>query len=189
MVALAFYGRGMKTDDELQLAMEMLAISPGDRVLDVGCGTGNYSRHLAEAAGDGLVVGLDASAAMLAAAAKRGGGSNLAYLRGDAGALPFGDDQFDAVCCVGVIHSLEDPVKSLDEMVRVLAPGGRLTIMAVFGKEEAAEASGAAPELKGGVMVFGRDQLANALADHGLVGIRQHVLKRAQYIGAQMPRV
>lgn len=183
LVARALFGRGFKADAELRMAMDMLAVSAGDKVLDVGCGTGNYARHLAEAAGDdGLVVGMDSSPAMLAAAVKRGGGPNLAYLLGDAMSLPFEDGQFDAVCCIGVIHSLAEPMRSLEEMVRVLAAGGRLAIMAVFDDE-------GEPGLRKGVVVFGRDELSDALSERGLIGVEQHVLRRAQYIGAQKPKV
>ena len=75
---VVFSGWGMKADEERQLTMELLDISPTDRVLDVGCGTGNYARHLAASVPDGLVVGIDASETMIASAAKRGGGRTSA---------------------------------------------------------------------------------------------------------------
>ena len=55
---------------ERRIALEMLRIAPGDAVLDVACGPGNFTRAFAGAAGDGLVVGLDASRTMLAQAAR-----------------------------------------------------------------------------------------------------------------------
>ncbi|MFP5388573.1 MAG: methyltransferase domain-containing protein, partial [Thermoleophilia bacterium] len=95
---------GPKVAEEQRIALEMLDVRPGQRVIDVGCGPGNYTRPLARAAGDGLTVGVDASGVMLAGAAEQGGGENLAYVRGDACALPFADGSFDRACSVGVIH-------------------------------------------------------------------------------------
>ena len=62
---------GPSMDDERQIAIEMLELSPGDTVLDVGCGPGNFTRAFAAEVGDGLAVGLDASRTMLAQGAAR----------------------------------------------------------------------------------------------------------------------
>lgn len=182
VVARFLYGRsGVKSAEEHQIALDLLEISPGDRVLDVGCGPGNFTRDFADAAGDGLVVGIDASAAMIAAGTKRGGGDNLVYIRGDACSLPFDDEEFDAVCCIGVIHLLDDPMKSLAEQVRVLAPGGRLAMMATCNPE------GDRQSPRAGVVVFGRDELSDALAEHGMERIEQRMMRRAQFLSARKP--
>lgn len=181
-VARFFVGlSGPRAATERQITTDMLEISPGDRVIDVGCGPGNYTRYLAEAAGDGLVVGLDASEAMVAAAAKKGGGANLAYLRGDACSLPFDDGVFDAACSVGVIHMIEEPMAALEEMVRVLAPGGRLAILASCARK------GRPRRVRGGVTIFARDELSGALRDHGLGDIDQRVVRRGQFLSARRP--
>jgi SAM-dependent methyltransferase len=121
---------GPGTIEEHRIALEMLAISPGDTVLDVGCGPGNFSRDFARAADEGLVIGLDASETMLAAAVREVGPESLAYVRGDAHALPFGDECFDAVCCFAALYLIEDPMRALDEIARVIAPGGRVALLA-----------------------------------------------------------
>lgn len=177
------FGRGLEKGEEPRIVRGMLDISPGDCVLDVGCGPGNYTRDLARLAGNGLTVGVDASATMLDVAVKHGGGENLAYVRADACALPFESESFDAVCCIGVIHMIGDAMKALDEMVRVLAPGGRLVILASCG-----DVSKRA-ELPGGVRVFGPDELTSAFAERGLVEVDQRVSKVAQFVAGQRAEV
>lgn len=173
---------GPSAAKERRLVMEMLGVREGDQVIDVGCGPGNYTRHLAQAAGDGLTVGLDASAAMVAAAAKRGGGENLAFLRGDAAALPFEDESFDVVCSVGVIHLVEEPLVALGEMARVLAPGGRLAVLATCARRQRQRRK------RGGMVIFGKEELTGALREHGLVDVGQRVVRRGQFVSARKPR-
>jgi SAM-dependent methyltransferase len=181
IVARTVFGRRLRVAEEQRITLDLLELSPADKVIDVGCGTGNYTRYLADSAPDGLVVGIDASEAMIAAAGKRGGGvGNLAYVRGDAGNLPFPDCEFDAVCCVGVLHMLDRPLDALAEMVRVLAPGGRLAVLTSYRKSSSSR-------VRSGVTFFGRDQVGDALAHHGCGEIHQRVLGRAQFISAQKP--
>lgn len=111
---------------ELALRLEL---SPGDAVLDVACGHGNFTVELARRVGpEGLVVGLDISAAMLARAARRvarAGLSNVLLVRGDALALPVRDGAFAKVNCSGGLHQLPDLSRALAEFARVAAPGAR----------------------------------------------------------------
>jgi SAM-dependent methyltransferase len=177
LVASLLFGRGFREEEERKIALDMLSVSPGDSVLDVGCGTGNYARHIAEAAGDGLVVGIDASQAMIASAVRRGGGGNLAYMVGDACALPFDDGEFGRVCNICSLHMIVNGWReAVTEMVRVLAPGGRLAIVVTY--EEVAKA----PFTKGKVKVFGRDELTGVLEEEGLVEIEQRVVGRSQFV-------
>jgi len=179
-IARVLFGlAGPRAEKERSVMLEMLAVSPGDRVVDVGCGPGNYTRHLAEASRNGLVVGVDASEAMVATAARQDGSDNLAYLRGDACALPFEGGTFDAACCVGVIHMIERPMVALDEMVRVLAPGGRLAILSTCLP------SGVAPRVRQGIRFFGHDELTTAMRGRGLVDIDQRVVRRGQFLSAR----
>lgn len=173
---------GPNTEEEREIALRMLGVRAGDQVIDVGCGPGNYTPHLARLAGEGLTVGLDASESMVATAVGRGGPQNLAYVRGDAGALPFEDESFDRACSVGVIHMLEQPHAGLAEMVRVLAPGGRLAIVASCARKERQRGE------RGGVTIFGKDELTGALREHGLERIEQQVVKRGQFVAASKPR-
>lgn len=182
VVSRAFFGfRGPTALEERRLTVEMLKVSPGDRIIDVGCGPGNYTRDLASASGTGLVVGIDASEAMVTAAARRSGMPNSAYLRADACALPFDDGTFDAACSVGVIHMIETPMQALAEMVRVLAPGGRLAVVVTCAK------AGEPGRVRNGLTIFAREELTGALREHGLVDIDQRVVRRGQFVSARKP--
>ena len=90
--------RGPGMDEEIRIARLLLGLSPGDRVLDIACGPGNFSRAFARAVGEsGLVAGLDASRTMLDRGAddlRRSGLQNLGLVRGDATALPVLDESF-----------------------------------------------------------------------------------------------
>ena len=161
----------------------MLSISPGDRVLDVACGPGNFTRDFALAAGDGLVVGLDSSETMLGVAVRDTSASNVAYVRGDARDLPFRDGSFDAVCCFAALYLIEEPMRALAEIVRVLAPGGRLALMSSCnrGPVPASKTNAVAQRLSG-VRVFGRDELTGALEGLGAVDVEQRVSGLAQFV-------
>lgn len=184
-VTRVFFGvRGPRIARERAMALGMLGVAPGDRVLDVGCGPGNYTRHLAAAVGGDLVIGLDPSRPMLASAARRTVGMNVAYVRGDGSELPFEDASFDAVSCFGTLHLIEDPMKALDEMIRVLAPGGRLGLLATCATAGRRRTRRQAPK---GIRVFGRDELTDALAARGLVDVQQRVIGRGQFVAARRP--
>lgn len=184
---------GSNAGEEHRIALEMLAISPGDRVLDVACGPGNFTRDFASVAGDGLVVGIDASESMLGVAVRdtdtdRDGG-NVAYVRGDACAMPFRNGSFDAVCCFAALYLIEDPISAVDEIVRVLAPGGRVALMSSCHRGLLpARATDAVVRGLSGVRIFGRDELTQALLDRDLIGVEQRVSGLAQFVSAHKPQ-
>jgi arsenite methyltransferase len=113
-----------------KLVYEALGAGPGDRVLDVGCGPGFYSRELLDRVGpEGSVTGIDQSAQMLAVAKRRSGGfGNAAFEEGNAVALPVESEGFDRALSVQVLEYVRDFGAALAEMRRALRPGGRAVI-------------------------------------------------------------
>jgi ubiquinone/menaquinone biosynthesis C-methylase UbiE len=113
-----------------QLVREALAVQPGERVLDAGCGPGFYVAELLEQVGPaGSVVGVDSSSQMLAAAARRcAGHANVAFHEADVTSLPVDDGGFDAVLCVQVLEYVSDVGAALAELHRVVRPGGRVVV-------------------------------------------------------------
>jgi demethylmenaquinone methyltransferase/2-methoxy-6-polyprenyl-1,4-benzoquinol methylase len=112
--------------------------SPGQAALDVCCGSGDIALRLASAVGaSGSVTGLDFAAAQLAVAAKReepllSGGANRAAVRwveGDACALPFADDSFDAATCGYGLRNVVDIPGALAQLRRVLRPGATAALL------------------------------------------------------------
>jgi SAM-dependent methyltransferase len=172
--------------DELAMALEMLALEPGDSVLDVACGPGNFTRALARVSGDGLVVGLDASRTMLEQAVREANPPNVRYVRGDAAALPFPDATFDVVCCFAALYFIAEPMRAIDEIVRVLAPGGRVALLASVARGPVpAAAADAVVRRVSGTRVFGRDELTGALAERGLTAIDRRMAGFAQFVSAR----
>jgi len=113
-----------------RLVREALAVEAGHRVLDVGCGPGFYSAELlAEVGAKGAVVGVDTSAAMLAAAARRCEGlGDAAFHEGNATSLPVEDRGFDRALCVQALEYVADVPAALAELYRVLRPRGRALV-------------------------------------------------------------
>ena len=186
-VAKGMLGPGMA--DEHRIARLLLALSPGDGVLDVACGPGNFTREFARTVGPaGLAVGIDASPTMLARAVSDTHAANVAYVRGNAVELPFRDASFDAVCCFAALHLFDQPFTALDHMSRVLTSGGRVAIFTSCRMRSAPlrtlnRLAGA----RSGMRVFERDEITAALAERGFVDVRQRVAGLTQFVGGRRP--
>jgi ubiquinone/menaquinone biosynthesis C-methylase UbiE len=174
--------------DEHRIARLLLGLTPGDGVLDVACGPGNFTREFARIVGPGgLAVGIDASATMLARAVEDTREQQVAYVRGDAVALPFRDQSFDAVCCFAALHLFDDPDAALDHMTRVLTPGGRLAILTSCRLRSAP--ARAVEELAGarsGMRIFGRDEVVEGLQARGYADVRQRIAGLTQFVGGRL---
>lgn len=115
-----------------QRTLALLDLHQGDHVLDVGCGTGDDVRILAQVVGGtGRAVGMDSSATMIAEARKRAEETGLPveFYQGDAHRLDFPDERFDACRVERVFQHLEDPRRAFLEIVRVARSGGRIVIV------------------------------------------------------------
>lgn len=133
-------------------------IQPGQRVLDVACGTGVLARTVADRVGStGAVVGLDVNEGMLAVAQRKV--PTLEWKQGRAEALPWDGETFDAVVSQFGLMFFEDRRTALQEMMRVLRPGGRLAV-AVWDSLDHSPGYAAMTDLL--QRLFG-DQAANAL--------------------------
>jgi ubiquinone/menaquinone biosynthesis C-methylase UbiE len=110
--------------------IDTAALRPGERVLDVACGTGVVARLAAERVGiTGAVAGLDLNPGMLAVArAVTPPSLSIEWHEANAEAMPLPDEAFDVVMCQMGLQFVPDKAAALREMRRVLAPGGRLAI-------------------------------------------------------------
>jgi demethylmenaquinone methyltransferase / 2-methoxy-6-polyprenyl-1,4-benzoquinol methylase len=106
--------------------VDELAPQPGQRVLDVATGTGMVTAELLERC-DCTVVGIDQSAQMLGAARRRfADDPRVELIEGEAEALPFPDESFDALTVTYLLRYVEDPRATVSELARVLRPGARM---------------------------------------------------------------
>lgn len=118
-----------RTVETLRYIVSQLQVEEGDRVLDVGTGTGVMVPLLLERVGDsGEIVGMDFSPKMLEVARAKGFPLNVEFVEADAARTPFPDSGFDLVVCNAVIPHLADKAAALAEMNRVLKNGGVLAI-------------------------------------------------------------
>ena len=128
--------RRAKAPDEIAARdayLHLLDIADGERVLDVGCGSGVVTRDIARRVGSrGRAVGVDPSRALLAVARElaedAGVGGHVEFREGDALRLPFPDSSFDVVVCATVLSHVPRGEAAIPEFVRVLRSGGRLGV-------------------------------------------------------------
>ena len=125
-MAIPFY-------QEQRKILEALALKGDETILDLACGPGIYARALAQKVPQGHVIGLDLSVPMLSYAANKARQQNLEnilFLRGNAMDLPFTENGFDAVNCCGALHLFPEIEKVINDIYKILKPGGRFTAAA-----------------------------------------------------------
>ena len=114
--------------ESTRFALDALPLSPRQRLLDVGCGTGYLLQQALARQPEINAVGLDLSREMLAVARERLG-TRVALVEGTAERLPFCDWAFDVVVSNSALHYLDDPERAVRELARVLRGGGTLLVV------------------------------------------------------------
>jgi demethylmenaquinone methyltransferase/2-methoxy-6-polyprenyl-1,4-benzoquinol methylase len=110
-------------------ALKHLTIKKGHRVLDLCGGAGEFARRIAATKTAEMTVVCDLSRSMLAAGKRKNAGNSIQWVRSDAEQLGFAEKSFDAVIVGYGIRNLSDLTRGLQEIHRVLIPGGKLVIM------------------------------------------------------------
>lgn len=128
----AAYERGMGVWSRLagETFLDWLAPQPGQRWIDVGCGSGAFTELLVQRSAPAEVQGVDPSEGQLAFARTRPAARVAAFSIGDAMALPFSNDRFDAAVMALVIFFVPEPSRGVAEMARVVRPGGLIAAYA-----------------------------------------------------------
>ncbi|MGB9792707.1 MAG: class I SAM-dependent methyltransferase [Thermacetogeniaceae bacterium] len=124
------------TVSRLARIVEKLGIKAGSTVLDAGSGTGVLIPFLRQAVGrEGRIVALDFAEEMLRRAREKHGDENITYIVGDLARTPFLDCVFDEIICNSCFPHLQDKPAAAKEMLRILKPGGRVTVCHTMGRE------------------------------------------------------
>lgn len=159
----------------------------GDRVLDVGCGTGALAGALAGAFPTSVVVGVDPSSPFVAHARAGSGSDRVRFEVGDVQALGFGDASFDHTMALLVLNFVPDPAGAVREMCRVTRPGGTLSacvwdygegmqMLRLFWDEAVALDPAAAPRDERRMKLARRGELGELWQATGLVEVQESSL-------------
>lgn len=112
------------------VAQEAAAVAPGERIVDLACGTGELGRRLVDSVPDVEIVGVDLASSMIERArSKHEGQPRVRFERADVHDLPFEEDAFDVAVCANTFHYFTEPEAVLREAARVLRPDGRLVVL------------------------------------------------------------
>ena len=168
-------GRGdeMEThhSDITDQTLALMDLKPNDRVLDLGCGTGWASRRMARIVKGGEVVGVDVADEMLRRAeASSREFNNVRYLWGSAESLPVADNYFSKVLSVESFYYYADQGAALNELRRVMAPGGRLFILINLYKDNHYSLRWVG-ELKVPVQALSEAEYVSLIQKHGFVDV------------------
>ncbi|MGI6069856.1 MAG: class I SAM-dependent methyltransferase [Blautia sp.] len=114
-------------EDFVSYAVQSCGIESGMRILDVGCGTGLFTRYLSKGTSNVSYTGLDIDQGFLKEAKSVENGNTVRYVYGSAYEMPFEDESFDGVVSHTFFNCADRPKEAIAEMKRVCRPGGRIT--------------------------------------------------------------
>ena len=179
---------GISFAREQELITGAAGLTGAEKLLDLACGPGIYTRYFAGRLRDGSVVGLDLSFPMLRYASRRAREErveNVLWIHGTALKLPFPKERFDAVNCCGALHLFPDVPKALSEVQRVLKPAGRFTL-AAFRRGEGPVAAWRARARRRlyGMDAFSTADLESRLRAAGLYDVQFHHARRAWLVAS-----
>ena len=121
--------------DRLRFFAGHFRLQPGERVLDIGCGSGRLIPIVCEQIGPhGSLVELDFAPGMLELGRSKANGNNVTFVAGDAHSLPLADRDFDKVIALALLPHLDNKAAALKEFHRVLKPNGMLVIAHQMGR-------------------------------------------------------
>jgi ubiquinone/menaquinone biosynthesis C-methylase UbiE len=168
-------GRGDEMEshhsDITEQTLVLMDIQPGDRILDLGCGTGWASRRMARIATTGEVVGLDVADEMLRRAEQLSSAfRNVRYAWGSAENIPEADNAFSKVLSVESFYYYADQGKALDELRRVMAAGAKLFILINLYKDNHYSLRWVT-ELKVPVQALSEAEYKTLLEKHGFTNV------------------
>jgi ubiquinone/menaquinone biosynthesis C-methylase UbiE len=171
-------GRGDEMEDHhsdiTEQTLALMDLQPNDRVLDLGCGTGWAARRMAKIVTAGEVVGLDVADEMLHRGKRASAGiNNIRYLWGSAESIPVLDNRFSKVLSVESFYYYSNQGKALDEVHRVLAPGGKVFILINLYKDNPYSLRWVS-ELKVPVQALSEAEYIALLGQHGFNQIEVH---------------
>lgn len=163
----------------LTVDLDLFGVDAGHRVLDMGCGGGRHAfavlrrgaRVVAFDADQGELDGVRLMGEAMAAEGEVPEGGHLECVQGDALDLPFADASFDRVIAAEVLEHIPDDIGAIAELVRVLAPGGRIavTVPAAFPERINWMLDSDYHDTPGGhVRIYRKDELTGRLGDAGL---------------------
>lgn len=181
---------GSGTLSRQDLLLDELAGRGDQKLLDVACGPGLYTKPLARKLSDeGVVVGLDVSEAMLQRAVRDNADDRrVAYVRGSALDVPFADGAFDTVACLAALYLIPAPRIAVREICRVTKPGGRVALFTSLQTPLTSVLGSSTAERVSGFRWFGKDEITGWLREYGLVDVQQTISGQGQFVTARKPQ-
>ena len=160
----------MGADPEVEQTLTRFGILEGDRILDMGAGTGRVSTFLADLAGEsGMVIAADIADEMLRAGSRGLTVQPVYWVCTDASSSAFRETVFDKAICFSSFPHFKDPAGTLIELRRILRPGGRLLILHMHSSSELNAFHASLEGVVSDDVLPSADKLARMLRDAGFI--------------------